>query len=787
MVKKNFLFVTLYLFASFCLVQKATCAKQNFDFGWKFILNSDNLQNATLGFDDTQWQEVQLPHDWSISLQPNSRYSGSNAHLPGGIGWYRKTFNVPSSDRGKLISILFDGIYNRSDVFINGQHLGFRPYGFCGIEYDLTPYLKFGGNNVIAVRVNNPSDNDSIARWYTGSGIYRHAWIQKRNPVHVVTYGTYITTPNVNKKRADIKIVTTIANESGKDQRITLSQYILDKESRQVAKCSSVKLTLHAGDSIDFIQKMAIQNPKLWMPADPNLYTMKTKVLTGRGKVDTYISSFGVRTISFTPDKGFFLNGEHVKLKGVCLHQDDGCLGTALPDRSMERRLEILKAYGCNAMRCSHNQPAPEFLDMCDRMGFLVIDEAFDKWKSGYYAPYFDKWWRRDMNNMILRDRNHPSVMLWSIGNELQEAWDNSDNGVNRATMLRDYVHKLEPTRPTCLAAQYCHNEKFSGVTDVVGYNYLEARMINDHKKFPGRRFLITEELPYYSGEEGNIRSYTPINPWNIISTNDFIAGGFIWVGVDYFGEAGWPSHGWPCGLFDICMNEKPRAAYHRAMWNNKPLVSIVVMDPSLDIDHGRDLWQWPNMASTWNFSARYDGLVMEVKTITNCERVELILNGTSMGIHRTADYPNNTISWYVPYTSGKISAIGYNGKDSVASFEIKTSGKPDHLLLSADREQIKADGEDLSYISIKEVDSDGVLVQNDDRKITVTLEGEGKLMGAISGDLRRTNPFTDNTVKSYFGKAMAVVQSKRKPGKMRLKVEMEGIIEPAYINIDVK
>ena len=743
----------------------------NFDFDWKFIRN-DSLKFADPSYSDAQWEDIQLPHDWNIKMNFDKAAGGSAAYLPGTIGWYRKKFIVPKSYAGKHTSILFDGIFHQSDVYINGQHVGFRPYGFCSIEYDLTPYLKIGAENVIAVRVNCTGDRP---RWYAGSGIYRHAWLQAVDPVHIPTNGLYITTPAVSDEKAEVQIISSVNNATGKQQTITISQRILDNKGKPASQTVTEKTTIDAQSVVDVKQIVSVVSPQRWDIENPVLYTAETTIKVNGKITDAISTPFGIRTFKFDAGKGFFLNDRPVKLKGMCLHQDAGVLGVAVPDRSYERRLEIIKEYGCNAIRCAHNQPSPEFLDMCDRMGFIVIDEAFDKWKSGYYAQYFDEWWQKDLENMILRDRNHPSVVLWSIGNELEEAWDESDTGLERAQMLQDFVHRIEPTRPVVLAAQNNHQSKFSGVTDVIGYNYLEARMLSDHKAFPERRFLITEELPYYSGEEGNIRSYSTNNPWNIISENDFIAGGFVWPGVDYLGEAGWPGKGWPNGLFDVCMFEKPRAAFHRAMWNEKPMVRIAVKDQSLDIEPGRDLWQWPRIAAHWNFPESYNELIMEVLTTTNCESVELYLNDRLMGRQKTAAFPNHTIVWNVPYKRGTLIAKGYNGDEEAARDTIKTSGNVHHLKLIADRTTIKADGQDLSHIAIYLEDADGTLVQTDDRKLTVTIEGEGKFLGIDNGDLRRVDSFAGNQLKTYFGKALAIIQSTRKPGQIRVNILMEG------------
>ena len=763
------------------LAQKEVRLKENFDFDWNFSL-SDNQKYADRTYNDESWERIQLPHDWSIKLSFDKKMGGSAAHLPGGIGWYRKQFKLPRSYNGKVISILFDAICHQSDVYINGHHLGFRPYGFCSIEYDLTPYLDYDGENVIAVRVNRSGVKD-VARWYTGSGIYRHAWLQVTNPVHVATYGTYVTTPSVSEDKAEIRIMTTLENELKKVQTVSISHLILDNQGKIVAKSGTEKTLFEAGQSIKITQNLTLNYPRLWTLEKPELYTLETTVKANGKVTDLYKTPFGIRTIAFDSEKGFLFNGKQVKLKGMCLHQDAGSLGTAVLDRSYERRLEIIKEYGCNAIRCSHNQPSPEFLDMCDRMGFVVIDEAFDKWKSGYYEKYFDEWWQRDLENMILRDRNHPSIILWSIGNEVTEAWEQGNEGIKRAEMLRDFVHKLEPSRPVTLAAQNNHRGEFSAVADVVGYNYLEARLLTDRKNNPKQRFLVSEELPYYSGAEGNIRSYTVNNPWNVVAAHDFIAGGFIWSGVDYLGEASWPSHGWPNGLFDICMFEKPRAAFHRAMWNPEPMVGIAIIDQSLDIDHGRDLWQWPKMVSHWSFPHRYFGLIMEVRTTTNCEKVELFMNDKSMGVYNTVDYPNHTIIWNVPYTPGKLVAKGYNGNKIVATKQLITSYKTTDILLKQDRTEIKADGQDLSHVAVQLCDKDGNPVQVDDRKLTVSVEGDGTFRGLDTGDLRRETPFGSNELKTYFGQALIIVQSTRKAGQIKVNIQVEGI-EKVYSTI---
>jgi beta-galactosidase len=780
-MKKTFLFVTIFLIVTAGLAQKPVRLKENFDFDWKFRLDSSRAAMLP-AYSDNGWEEVQLPHDWSIKLNFDQKAGGSAGFLPGGIGLYRKTFTLPANFKGKKVSILFDGVYHQCEVYINGHRLGFHPYGYIGFEYDLTRWLNFGGENLLAVRVDH--SNSPTSRWYSGSGIYRHVWLQAVNSVHVSTWGTYVTTPSVSDKKADIKIATTIVNDSDGPRTVTVSQKIFDRSSLQVGAAVEKVATIEAMGKSDVEQLLQIVNPELWTLENPEIYVMSTTVKTGGQVVDSYNTPFGIRTFSFDKDKGFSLNGKTIKLKGMCLHQDAGSLGTAVPDRSYERRLEILKEYGCNAIRCSHNPPSPEFLDMCDRMGFVVIDEAFDKWKSGYYTKYFDEWWQRDLGDMLRRDRNHPSVMLWSIGNEVSEAKGGPEN-VKRAEMLQEFVHRMEPTRPVTLALQNGGAQDFAGVPDVIGYNYLETRMLADRKKYPERIFVITEALPYFSGTDTSMfRTYTPVNPWYVVAENDFVAGQFLWVGADYLGEAFWPSKGWASGLFDLCMFEKPRAAFHRAVWNSKPVVAIAVADQSLNIDPPRDLWQWPNLAAHWNFPQYSDGRMVEVRTTTNCESVELYFGGNSMGRRKTSDYTNNTIIWYVPYRPGTLEARGFNKGKEEAYYKLVTSGNADHLLAKADRLELKADGQDLSHIAIQIYDSKGNPVQTDDRKITVTLEGEGRFLGIDNGETRRDVSFSGNQLPTYFGKALAIVQSTRRAGQLRVKIEMEGSAEPVYLEL---
>ena len=712
----------------------------------------------TFDYDDSGWETVQTPHDWNIKDKFDELSAGSAASLPEGIGWYRKSFSVPAAMKGKNVTILFDGIFQKSDVYINGHHLGTHPYGFTSVYYDLTPYIKYGEDNLIAVRSSTVGDRP---RWYSGGGIYRHVKLIYASPVHVDVYGTYVTTPEITSESATVHVEVTMVTPEG--VKASVSHKVYDAGGSVVAKSST--------------NDLIVANPVLWDIDNPYLYTLETTVKSGGRTVDVYRTAFGIRFFEFDKDKGFSLNGKHLKLQGVAIHQDAGGLGAAVPDRSYERRLEILKEYGCNAIRMAHNQPAKELLDLCDKMGFLVIDEAFDKWKSGYYAQIFDEWWQKDLENMILRDRNHPSIVLWSIGNELSEASLDDNTGAERAAMLQDYVHGLEPTRPVCLAAQNNHKAHFAGVTDVIGYNYLEARAISEHGIYPERRMLITEELPYWCGEEGNIRSYTPENPWSLVQSNDFLAGGFIWSGVDYLGEASSPSRGWPNGLFDICMFEKPRASYHRAMWSGVPTVRVAVRDSGLDQDFGRDIWQWPATKDDWTYPAEYRGRMMDIETVTNCDEVELYQNDRLMGRHKTSDFANNTIIWHLPYSPGSLTARGYINGEMVCEHSIYSTTEIVSFTSEPDRIEICADGQDLSHIVVTLRDKDGHRVQVDEKLVKVKVTGDGRLMAVDSGELRvPTDSFDRDEVLTQYGRALVVVQSTRKSGVIHVEISVDGL-----------
>ena len=754
---------------------------QSFDFDWKFSLSAPEGAEAP-GFDDGAWQDVQLPHDWSMTLpylSPQEGGSGSMGFMQGGLGWYRKAFAVPAAWRGRRISLEFDGVYHRATVYVNGREAGFHPYGYTAFAYDITDLLEPGRENVVAVRVDHTDCPTS--RWYSGSGINRHVWLNVTDPVHVALWGTSVTTPAVSAERASVRVETTLQNDGPRAAAVSLTSELRDPSGRTVARATA-SATLEPGAQSAVPQEFALAAPALWDLDSPQLYTLVTTVRRGGRVADRYETPFGIRDIRFDPDKGFFLNGRSVKMKGGDVHQDAGSLGTAIPDRAHERRVALMKETGFNAIRCSHNPPAREFLDACDRLGMLVIDESFDKWKSGYYTQWYDEWWKADLAAMVLRDRNHPSVVLWSVGNETREQGDMSGEGTARLRALRAECERLDPTRKVAVTTAPDYNRGFdkngfNAAVEVVGYNYQEPFFDSDHAQFPDRIIYGSEVFPYYSAGRERMREYIERNPWYDYASRDFIFGYFMWAAIDYWGESsGWPSKGWPTGIYDVCMREKPSAAFFRAVWKEEPVVKLAVEDPSLPLDRGKDMWTWPLLASHWNFPRHDNTQMVQVDVLTNCETVELFLNGVSLGVRRTADGANNTVTWRLPYKPGTLSAKGYNGGVEAASDLLKTAGAPAALRLRADRTALAADGQDLSHVEVELVDAEGTVVPDADRPVRIRVEGAGRFLCMDNGDTADGGAQLRPDKPTFLGRALAVVQAGRSGGTLRVTASADGL-----------
>jgi hypothetical protein len=799
----KFVFLALFLIIAlltnnYSYGQLSDREELNFNFNWKFY-KGDIANGQEPLLDDSGWRILDLPHDWSIEGDFNKNYASSTGYLPAGVGWYRKAFSIPSDGKNRKVFICFNGIYNNSEVWINGSYLGKRPYGYISFQYDLTPYLNRGKENVIAVRVDHSKYGDS--RWYTGSGIYRNVKLIYTSPLHVKQWGISTITKDVTAAKASLDIEINILNEAGKITEVTVSNYLLFK--KDTVKKTIQKVSIPASSSKTLSQSMDINNPELWDVDNPELYSLLT-IVKSNDMSDSQTTPVGFRNIRFDPEKGFFLNGKNLKLKGICMHHDAGTLGSAVPRRVIERRLAILKESGCNAIRTSHNPFSPEFLELCDRMGFLVIGEAFDewelpkrKWLEGWnvgtpgkdgYSVNFKEWAKTDLQDMILRDRNHPSIVMWSIGNEIDypddpythpvlntesnpQSWAKYDAKLPDANRLGEiarelvaFVKQIDTTRPVTagLASVLMSNETgYSNALDVTGYNYQEFRYADDHRKYP--------ERVIYGSENG-----MSLEAWEAVVNNDNILGQFLWTGFEYLGEAGkFPSRHSTSGIIDLAGNKKPEFYFRQSLWSNKPMVFIGTTDHLTDNDKV-DLWAHKMVDPVWNWIA---GQKIIVNVFTNCEEVELFLNEKSLGIKKMADFKNRTLSWIVPFEPGKLKAIArVSGKD-LATSELNTSGKPAALTAKSDVPDLKADRQDIAHIYVSLCDSAGNPVYSADDEVTCTVTGPVRILGMEDSNPVNIENYKDNKQHVYHGKLLIYLQSLDKPGKAVIKLSSPGLL----------
>lgn len=703
---------------------------------------------------------------------------GSGAgYINAGTGWYRKVFKLPGNMQSKCAFIDFDGVYMNSDVWLNGVYLGNRPYGYSSFQYELTPYLKFGDeNNVLVVRVNV---QQPCSRWYSGAGIYRHVRLTVTDPVHIAQWGTYVTTPEVTENEATVRVETKIQNQSGSAQHVMLETVVMDDTGTKVTNSSSI-LTVKADSIGVFEQFIKVPKPKLWSLENPRLYRVESKVRTNDRTVDASVTPFGIRTFEFTIDKGFFLNGKHVNIKGVCEHHDQGSLGAAVHKRAIERQLEILKSMGCNAIRTSHNPPDPVLLDLCDRMGFLVMDESFDEWKQSKtmygYGRFFDEWSERDLTDMIHRDRNHPSIILWSIGNEIPE--QENANAYAMSKRLVDICHREDPTRPVTSACNFAESADKNGLSkplDVFGINYQlpiygtlkgKAKLIGSETASAvstrGEYNLVLDNgslkiIKQLSNQCTSYDDSTAQSYLKAIRSAPWFAGEFVWTGFDYIGEPSpfpWPSASSYFGMVDLCGFPKDRYYLYQSQWMDKPMVHI--------LPH----WNWQG----------FEGLEIPVWCYSNCESVELFLNGKSLGEKKFSDTKDLHLVWKVPYAAGTLRAIAKSIGKTVCVEEIQTAGAPSKIVLTPDHTEINADGDDLSNIKIEIMDKDGRICPNADNLVKFKIEGAGVIAGVGNGNPVSHEYFKANERKAFHGLCLAVIQSKRERGTIRLSAESEGL-----------
>lgn len=769
----------------------------NFNFDWKFY-KGDIQDGQNPDIDDSDWRLLDLPHDWSIEGPFSKENSSCTGYLPGGIGWYRKSFVIPNSEKRRKVYISFDGIYNNSEVWINGAFLGKRPNGYISFQYDLTPYIKYGKENLIAVKVDHTLAGDS--RWYTGSGIYRDVRIITTSPVHIGQWGVYCSSPEITREKATLSVEVNLVNESSKEITAWVINYLLF--GKDTIGTGNQKVTLNQSSVKTVTQEIEVKNPKLWDIDDPNLYTLVT-ILKNKKTIDNVTTPVGFRTIRFDANKGFFLNGRNMKLKGICMHHDAGTLGAAVPREEIARRLDILKELGCNAIRTSHNPFSPDFLELCDMKGFLVIGEAFDEWelpkkkwlegwnvgtpgKQGYAAD-FKEWAKTDLKDFILRDRNHPSIIMWSIGNEVDypndpythqilnteanpqtwvkfsETLPHADRLGVVARELVTVIKELDNTRPVTagLASALMSNETgYADALDVAGYNYQEFRYEPDHKKYPDR--------PLYGSENG-----MTLEMWNYVADNDYVMGQFLWTGFEYLGEAGrFPMRSNTAGIIDLGGNKKPEFFFRQSLWSDKPMVFLGTSDRLTDRDPV-NLWSHKRVEPLWNYK---EGQNISVNAFSNCEEVELFLNNKSLGTAKMADFQNRTISWDVPFENGTLRAVAKNGGKEVASYELKTTGSPVTITARCDKKSLKADRQDLAHVFINICDEEGNTVYSADNEITCEITGPVKLLGMEDSNPSNIEDYKDNKQHTFHGKLLIYLQATDKVGKVTIKLSSPGL-----------
>jgi beta-galactosidase len=702
----------------------------------------------------------------------------------GGIGWYRKHFTLPKAWQGKVVTVQFEGVYMNADVWINGQHLGNHPYGYTSFTFDLSKHLRFGDQeNVLAVQVKNLGRN---SRWYAGSGIYRHVWLTATAPVRIAQWNPVITTPQVESNAATIRVQTKIEGATGQVSNVRFKIAILNPEGNQVAS-QEAPARLGDQESLAFDQTFQMDQPRLWSPEAPHLYKAVCELSQNGRIVDRVETPFGIRSIKFDPNLGFFLNGQRMKLKGGCLHDNNGALGAAAFDRAEERKVELLKAAGFNLLRSGHNPRAPEFLEACDRLGMMVLEEAFDMWQVGKraddYHVFFDEWWQRDLSAVVENGRNHPSVILWGIGSEIREA--SVESGARLARQLAGFVRSLDSTRPITanvnrMGKAWPLYDPFFSALDVGGYSYGRDFYVSDHQRLPQRVILGTETSPRDT-----------FDYWMNVVDHDYVAGDCVWTAMDYMGEAstGWWSYGHtPAEVFpwnvsytgdlDICGFKRPRSYYRDVLWNHGSKLSAFVHSPVPSFaGPNKSEWGWDDVAVSWTWPG-CEGKPLQVDVYSSCDRVQLTLNGRYLGTKPTSRETQFKAAWQVPYESGTLTAIGYTNNSEAARWELRTAGPPSGLRLTADRKTLKADGQDLCYVTVEVVDAKGLRQPDAEKLVRFSIEGEGTLMAVESSRPNSIESFQQPQRTTYDGRCLVILKAKRVSGTIKLTARAEGLAE---------
>ena len=803
---RSFLSIILLLLVSVACKQQNQPARIEslFDDGWKFHLG--DVQGAEIpSFNDSAWRILDLPHDWSIEDLPNQETGkvvgpfskesiGTTAtgYTVGGTGWYRKTFTLESDDRFSQTLISFDGVYMNSEVWVNGKLAGTHPYGYTAFHFDITDFLNPAGTpNVVAVKVKNEGRN---SRWYSGSGIYRHVWLIQKQPVRITHNGVFVNTESISENDADVTVSATIENSTKDAKDIQLQIRIIDANGN-VAGASETPVKNIPSGTEDLLEIIKVPQAKLWSTEDPNLYTAEVKVIANGEITDRTLTTFGIRTIHFDAKTGFTLNGKSVLLKGGNLHHDNGFLGASTIDRAEERRVELMKANGFNAIRASHNPPSKQFLNACDRLGVLVIDEAFDQWvrpkNPQDYHMYFREWWKKDLKSMIYRDRNHPSVILWSIGNELNERADSLGYAIRKELVAE--AHKLDSTRPVtegvCEFWDHPGREWSTAAPvfddlDIAGYNYLQKQFEADHAEYPDRIIVSTES------HAADAYAY-----WQGVEKNPYVIGDFVWTGMDHLGETGcgyskiaeepgprvglqpWPWLTNNCGDIDLCGNKKPQSYYRDVVWDNSKIEMMVHTPIPEGMVETYSYWGWPDEYPSWNWAGN-EGKLMDVRVFSKSPMVRLELNGKVIGEQAINTKTGITANFRVPYEPGVLRAIALEDGEEVASKILKTTGAPAKIKLIADRSVINASRNDLSYIGVEITDTDGNVIPNAAIPVKFTVTGVGEIAGSGNSNPNDMKSFNNPVCKTFRGKALAILRPLKdnKSGTITLMAEADGL-----------
>jgi beta-galactosidase len=802
------------------------------DADWKFSLG-DPAGADSFKFDDASWRTLTIPHDWSIEGPPNEKNpTGSGGgYFPAGIGWYRKTFTAPPNWKGKRVCLEFDGVSGETTVYLNGQKLGVHPYAYTTFRFDITSQLNPAAKNVLAVRVDDSLQPDS--RWYSGSGIYRHVRVVVTEPIHVAPWGVFVSTPDVSTSSAKVVIKTQVQNDTSDPSALTI-QTVLESPTGKKSTEPGENVELHAGQSSEVDQVITVVQPTLWSPSTPRLYRAITRILKNGKVIDEVVTPFGVRSLAWSVERGLLLNDAPIKLAGGSVHHDNGPLGAAAFDRAEERKVELLKAAGFNAVRTAHNPPSPAFLDACDRLGLLVLDEPFDVWtvsKRKYdYARFFQDWWQRDIDAMVKRDRNHPSIIMWGIGNEIPEVY--TPEGAPIAKELAARVRSLDPTRPLTQAfpgATYGPNPDAAiAQVDIAGYNYnLGQNLSEDHHRVPERIMMTTESFPADAFEQ-----------WKLTQEHSYVVGEFVWTAMDYLGESGigawsygsakqasglnkltvflrkymanfgadgkspianfqngqpssplspgFPWHAAYCGDLDLTGFRKPSSYYRDILWNGGDRVFAAVRLPESEdkkilaagwaVYPSVPSWTWPGT----------NGKPMTVEVYSGAERVRLYLNDTLIGEKLTGRDQQFKAEFEVPYAPGTLKAEGLRGDHVVGQSVLQTTGLPTQLKLTADRTILDANGQDLAFVTVEAVDEQGRLQMNSSQKVHFTIGGVGVIAAVGNGDGQSRETYSDNTFNLFNGRAIVIVRTFRKNGKITLNANADGL-HSASIAIESK